>query len=258
MSVRIGHASLDENKKTKNGAAGDQTGSEVCIRSWYSKPWGFVLRPKTAALAEASAKACEAGCANNKIGYDQNQRNTLNTQAKKVGYNLAKIVDKCETDCSAFMTVCAIAGGANIAYTSNAPTTSTMKTAFINSGSYDLLTDSKYLTSDKYLKRGDILVKAGSHTVMVLDNGSAATTSIVDVSAYPTLKKGSKGEYVKKLQTQLILKGFSCGKGKIDGDFGNDTLTAVKNFQRNNKDSKGKKLTVDGIVGTKTWEALYR
>ena len=33
-----------------------------------------------------------------------------------------------------------------------------------------MLTDRKYLTSDAYLRRGDILVSSG-HTVMVLENG---------------------------------------------------------------------------------------
>ena len=113
------------------------------------------------------AKACEAGCANNKIGYDQNQRNTLNTQAAKVGYDLSKITTACETDC-------AIAAGVNLSYGSNGPTTSTIKSAFKNTGKFTVLTDSKYLTSDNYLKRGDVLVKPGSHTVMALQNGSKA------------------------------------------------------------------------------------
>lgn len=242
--MRIGHASIDENNKTKNGKAGDQTGKEVCIREWYSKPWDYVLRPITDSIAEASASACEAGCANNHIGYDQNQRNTLYTKASQVGFNLAKIVDDCETDCSAFMTVCAIAGGAPVKYGTNAPTTSTMKTAFLNSGCYDLLTDKKYLTSDKCLRRGDILVKAGSHTVMALDTAGFT----IDCSKYPTLKKGAKNNFVIILQTELNEQGFACGT--VDGDFGGRTLTAVKAFQ------KAKKLTADGIVGQKTWNAL--
>ena len=86
MSVRIGHASLDERGRVSGGAAGNQSGKEICTRSWYAKPWGLVLRPKSAAVAEAMARACEAGCANQNIGYDQSQRNTLNTQAAKVAY----------------------------------------------------------------------------------------------------------------------------------------------------------------------------
>lgn len=173
----IGHASLGEDKKVRGGRAGDQTGKEVCTRSWYSKPWDVMLRCKDPNKAELMAQACEKGCANNHIGYDQNQRNTLRTQAKSCGWDLSKITVDCETDCSAFMTVCAECSGIPIPYTNgNAPTTSTMQNAFMNTGMFDSFTDKKYLTSDKYLKRGDILVKRGSHTVMVLGDGNFTKT----------------------------------------------------------------------------------
>ena len=178
MGILIGHASLGANGKISGDAAGDQNGKEVCTRQWYSKPWGLVLRPLDANVAEESAQACEAGCKNKAFGYDQNQRNTAHTAAKKVGYDLSKVTTPCETDCSAFMTLCAIAGGVKeLEYTGNAPTTSTMANAFVKTGKYQKLTDSKYLTSDKYLKRGDILVKPGAHTVMALENGSAVLSS---------------------------------------------------------------------------------
>lgn len=65
------------------------------------------------------------------------------------------------------------------------------------------------------------------------------------------LKKGSKGAQVKTLQTLLINKfGISCGKSGADGDFGNDTEKAVKEFQRR------KGLTADGICGIATWTAF--
>ena len=176
--MSIGHASIDENRKTKGGKAGDQTGKEVCTTSWYKKSWSYVLRAKDKDIAEKMAIACEKGCANNHIGYDQGQRNTLRTQAKLCGMDLSRIATDCECDCSSFMSVCAECAGIPIPYSSgNAPTTSTMKTAFLNTGYFDLLTDEKYLTSDKYLKRGDIIVAIGSHTVMVLSDGELADIS---------------------------------------------------------------------------------
>lgn len=66
----------------------------------------------------------------------------------------------------------------------------------------------------------------------------------------PTLKRGSKGAYVKELQTKLVGRGYSVGTYGIDGDFGRATEAAVKEFQ------KDAGLTVDGICGPKTWEAL--
>lgn len=85
MSVKIGHASIDENNKISGGAAGDQTGKEVCVRDWYNKSWNCVIRPKDKEVAEKIAKAMEQACASNYIGYDQSQRTTLYTQAKACG-----------------------------------------------------------------------------------------------------------------------------------------------------------------------------
>lgn len=248
MSVKIGHASLDEHGKTMGGSAGDQTGREVYTRDWYKKDWNVLLRPKSKNLAEASAQACEKGCANNNIGYDQGNRNSLHTEAKKVNHNLSK-VGKCETDCSAFMTECAIAGGANIKYGSNAPTTTTMRKAFKDSGDYEVLSDKKYLISDEYLKRGDILVCEGHHTVMALSNGSKAgsSTTSTDV-AKPTIKSGSIGTQVRTLQHNLnkvVKSGLT-----IDGVCGTKTVAAIKTFQ------KKYGLKVDGVYGEKTYAKM--
>lgn len=66
----------------------------------------------------------------------------------------------------------------------------------------------------------------------------------------PTLKRGSKGEYVTLAQTELIQKGYSCGSFGADGQFGAATEAAVKLFQRDHG------LTADGIIGQKTLTAL--
>ena len=65
-----------------------------------------------------------------------------------------------------------------------------------------------------------------------------------------TLKKGSKGEEVKILQRALNTKLKKELNVNVDGDFGNKTEMAVKEFQKLNG------LVADGIVGNKTWEAL--
>lgn len=75
-------------------------------------------------------------------------------------------------------------------------------------------------------------------------------SNAVDVSSLPTLRKGSKGVYVKELQNLLISKGYSCGSYGADGDFGGATYNAVVDYQRDNG------LDVDGIVGQQTWRAL--
>lgn len=173
MAILIGHASIGE-LGAKNNVAGDSTGKEVCTRGWYDGGWHTVLRCKDSQKAEIMAQACEKACANANVGYDQNQRNTLRAQAKAAKWDLSK-VGKCECDCSSLVTVCAECANIDIPYNgSNAPTTSTMVKEFTSTGEFEEpLTDSKYLTSDKYLRRGDILVKKG-HTVMVLEDGSDA------------------------------------------------------------------------------------
>lgn len=41
---QIVHASINEKGTTTGGASGDQTGKEICIRSYYNKPWNCILR----------------------------------------------------------------------------------------------------------------------------------------------------------------------------------------------------------------------
>lgn len=177
MAVYIGQASIDENGNIKNGQAGNQSGRELNKSGWYSNGWTLLIRAKDPNLAEKMAKACEAGVANKNIGYDQWQRNTLRAEAKKAGWNLAAIKTPCETDCSAFMAVCAEAAGVNMepTYTQgNAPATFQMRQQWAKTGKFDMLTDKKYLTSADYLRRGDVLVNESRHTVMVLNDGAKA------------------------------------------------------------------------------------
>lgn len=65
---------------------------------------------------------------------------------------------------------------------------------------------------------------------------------------YPTIKIGSRGEDVLRLQRQLsTLYYFNY---EATGYFGRITEKAVKKFQSNNR------LTADGIVGRNTWNLL--
>lgn len=61
----------------------------------------------------------------------------------------------------------------------------------------------------------------------------------------PVLKNGSTGEVVKQMQERISIGGYYVGV--IDGIFGTKTEVAVRNLQQNTA------LTVDGIVGDRTW-----
>ena len=65
----------------------------------------------------------------------------------------------------------------------------------------------------------------------------------------PTVSNGSTGDDVRRLQRILVELGL-LGASGIDGDFGAQTLAAVKQFQQTNG------LTTDGVVGNATWSAL--
>lgn len=172
MSVTIGHASIDERGTARGGSAGDQTGREVCTRSWYSKNWLCCVRPNDRKVADKIAKAMEQACANNKIGYDQNQRTTCYDRAKEVGWDLSKITTACECDCSSLVAVCVNAAGIPV---SQHIWTGNEEAALLATGAFKSLRDSKHLTQDAYLARGDILV-SNSHTAIVLTNGSKYVT----------------------------------------------------------------------------------
>lgn len=239
MSVLIGHASIDENGRASGGQAGDQTGKEVCIREWYASGWNLVLRPASGDVAERMAAACETLCKGNLVGYDQYQRNSLWDELEKVGWNAGRLKTRCETDCSAFMSACARAAGINIprvnmgggAY--NAPVTYTMREAFGKTGAFQVLTDAKYLTSDKYLKRGDVLVRESGHTAMALGNGASAASPAV--TAPVTAPAASAGKEVKASGIAFLRDNALAGTYKC---------TAVTYLSaRNNSDASSKELT---------------
>lgn len=65
---------------------------------------------------------------------------------------------------------------------------------------------------------------------------------------YPLLRSGSSNNFVYLLQ--FILNNDYGYNLSVDGIFGNNTLNAVRDFQRVNS------LTVDGLVGNNTWKTL--
>ncbi len=202
MSVKIGHASIDENGNGRGGKAGDQTRKEVCVREWYDKNWNKVIRPNNEKIAKKIADAMEAACANDNIGYNMNNRNTLYIEAKKKGWDISKITNTCETDCSALVRVCVCAAGIDI------PDIFTGNEAEIlkNTGKFKVLTDKKYLRGDGYLKRGDILLNELSHTAIVLSNGSEVVKK--SFISKPNIKK-DKGAKKEKKQWSVSDEGVN-------------------------------------------------
>lgn len=245
--MRIGHASISENKnngRDGRAQAGDQTGKEVCIRSFYKKPWKALLRYPDRTIAEKMAKACESICSNENVGYDQSQRLTLKKELEKIGFDYSKLKTPCECDCSSLMTVCAECAGIKIYYPAgNAPVTANMTKWFTQAG-FELITEG--INEEENLMRGDILVgPPNTHTVMVLDDGTPE-----HIQSRRILRRGSVGSDVLYLQKILVKMGYDIGKYGADSQLGKDTEKAIKQMQSEHG------LKPDGIVGVKTWAMI--
>ncbi len=91
---------------------------------------------------------------------------------------------------------------------------------------------------------------AGETPVEIGEAPETESGGNVSSSDTPTLRKGSKGESVTTLQSLLLSLGYSMPKYGADGSFGNETESAVKEFQRNSG------LADDGVCGALTWAAL--
>lgn len=235
MSVFIGSARIDERGRLSGGLAGDQKQTsipdrkgEVSIQAFYEhkKGW-YILRPKDRNVAKGIADAMIRACNNVYIGYDQ----LLRLGIIKYGTR-TKTPTGC--DCSSLIRQCIIeASGKDVGNFTTANEAQTL----IGSRLFDRIP----YNPGTPLFEGDVLVtKTKGHTVAVTE---------VDVD-FPTLHKGSTGPYVKELQT-LLKYGYNFNI-EIDSIFGNETMGAVKAFQ------KLKGLVQDGICGPKTWAALKR
>lgn len=174
MAVIIGSARIDERGKAIGGAAGDQTGKEVCTENWYLSNQGwYVIRAKNSTVREKIAQDMQWACNNPYIGYDQGQNQTLWVAAGKVGYNCSKVETYCETDCARLVRVCVKYAGVDVPDFYTGTEASVLK----GTGAFDVLTEDKYCKQSSYLLRGDILVtRTKGHTVVVLTNGSKATS----------------------------------------------------------------------------------
>lgn len=244
--VKISNSGSDENGRYKGGKAGDQTGNEWRIRDWYNRPWNCVLRHPDHNVRATIAHLAVLSANNDDIGYDQNQRQTYWDELVKANYDPSKIKTACESDCSAGVVAIVKATGhllnkpelANI----DATYTGNMRSSLSKAG-FDVLTASKYVSSDDYLVAGDILLNDVHHVATAVTNGIYSGEKAKADETMPLLKKGSKGKAVRFLQ--LILDGLDD-----DGSFGQFTKKAVI--------AKQKELGVnaDGEVWNETWNAL--
>ena len=245
--VKIAHASIDENGKISGGQAGDQTGKEVCIRTWYNKPWNCVIRFKLPAMRLKVAD-CMVKAANNPyIGYDQAQRNSLLNYARNVGYNPALVTTPCETDCSALVTLACIYAGIPeqaLVVNGNSATTRTLRSHLQATGMVEVFVGKEYTAAMENLIVGDILLSERHHVAVVV--------GVDNSNPYPeptkNIRLGSRGDGVKWLQWMLNNKEH-CGL-IVDGIAGPKTISCLTEYQIHHD------LVPDGICGPLTRASL--
>lgn len=90
----------------------------------------------------------------------------------------------------------------------------------------------------EFVKKTAAYMKGATTVKNTTTKNTVILTDKIEVQ-FPVIQKGSKGTAVSMLQAMLGVK--------VDGDFGNDTDTSLKAFQKNVK------LTADGICGKDTW-----
>ena len=181
----ISNSGHDERGQYSGGAVGDQTGGEWKRVAWYNRPWSVVLRYPDSAVGITIATLAGEAADNDLIGYDQSQRATFWQALKAAGYYPALITTPCESDCSAGVAAIVKASGYILNNTRLQAVSADMYTgnekAALTAAGFHALTESKYLSSDAYLKPGDILLYEGHHTAINLDTGAKSTMNNTDI-----------------------------------------------------------------------------
>lgn len=240
--IIIGHASIDERGKSNSGTSGDQTGKEVCTRSYYmhSKGW-YLLRPKNINHANAIVEAMLRACNNPNLGYDQYNRLGVIT------YGTNSTV-KTECDCSSLVRQCVKEG---TGVDAGNFTTANEKTMLLATGLFE---NAISVTSSTVVYNGDILVtKTKGHTVIVVSGNPRTATPVTNT----TSTTYTKTQFIKDIQSAI--------GAKVDGIVGSETLskTITVSKTKNNKHAVVRPLQkylnsigyncgiIDGIAGTK-------
>ena len=213
MGVLIANCGHDERGQYRGGKAGDQTGTEYRIRYWYNRPWNVVLRHPDPMVQSMLARLARTAAENDHIGYDQGERETFYNALKKAGWWPSRIKVDCEADCSSSTAAIVAAAAHHLGYgkmqnINPENWTGSLRESLAYYG-FHVLTASKYLTSDRYIRAGDILLNEEHHVTIAITSGSLAAKYIkytaIDKTPcraghggkYPITRYRAKGKTVK-------------------------------------------------------------
>lgn len=185
MISSCGH---DERNQYWGGTAGDQSGTEWYLRSYYRGGWDEVLIHPDKAVREAIARVSKQGALNQYVGYDQYQRLTFYGALKAAGWDASRIAVPCEADCSSSTAACVIAAGhladaPKLRAVSPALTTWSIGAALVAVG-FKRLTGKQYLQSEDYLPAGTIINRSSQHVVIQVTDGARADETVRLIGGY--------------------------------------------------------------------------
>lgn len=273
MISNCGH---DENGRYSGGKAGDQTGNEWSLIKWYDRPWNVMLRHPDKKVAEKLSLLSIEAAKNNHIGYDQGQRGTYWNALKNAKYRPSGIKTDCETDCSAGVLANVKAVGfllkdSRLKAVDQNGYTGNMKSMLTKAG-FIAYTEKKYLSSDKYLLPGDILLYENHHTAVNVSAGSMATVEEKKEKDKfsANVKNGQRwlnenyGNLLKKTFKELLdvdgvygpktrAAALAVWKDVMNRKFGTTMTPSNKNFSSECKKNADKASVVRGSSGTFTF-----
>lgn len=194
--MKCAWASIDENKKTHGGKAGNQ-GAELKTGAYYEFGQKYIIRAKDSTIAHGIADAAYLMVINKCIGYDQYQRETLYVVAQKAKWNAAGIKTLCECDCSELAVVainCAVKKALIKANTYSG----NIAERCVDTGLFKKMVIKK----NTVIKQGDIIVNPGHHVIIAIGTleTKPAASKPANVPAYAVGKTYTLREnmYVRK------------------------------------------------------------
>lgn len=122
-----------------------------------------------------------------------------------------------------------------------------MPAVLLELGFMDSTTDTPIILTEDYATK---CARACVNIIVARASLKKKSVEPTPAPSFNSLKKGSKGDEVRRLQNLLNLFGYNCGDA--DGSFGAKTEAAVKEFQ------KAMKLTQDGKFGKNSYNAMKR
>lgn len=179
MAARIVHAFSDENKGSKGGVAGDQTGREIFEQDWYEREggWDVVLVPTDREMAQAAAASAIEIADDDSFGYDQSQRSTGIDAIREAGSISGAIAS--ELDCSSLAFLAYMLNGLEVelGYTGN------LESRFMATGLFVAHRESAYTKSADLAPVGSLYLTAGKHVAIVVKSDAEPNEEYVEDEA---------------------------------------------------------------------------